>query len=232
MTSRDFRESLPVSRSSPPPQKKSSSAKTSTKDKPDKAQAILDGALTVFTTQGFAAVSMDRIAKAAGVSKPTLYSYFQDKEGLFVALVQQLVADNLMLHEYREQLPDLQLPPADVLRQIAHSVLGSAAGNQPFLTLMRLMISESGQFPELSQTFVRELSKPVIERLAGYFEIHPDLNLADPIVTARIFVGAVMHYIITQYLMHGDAVIPLDRDRMVDGLVDLIVTAGTQAKAD
>lgn len=57
--------------------------------KADKAQTILTGALEVFTTQGYVAASMDRIAKTCGVSKPTLYTYFINKEGLFVALVQQ-----------------------------------------------------------------------------------------------------------------------------------------------
>lgn len=56
--------------------------------KADKEEVILQGALQVFTHQGYAAASMDRIAAAAGVSKSTLYSYFRDKEGVFVALVQ------------------------------------------------------------------------------------------------------------------------------------------------
>ncbi len=66
---------------------------------PDKAAVILAGALTVFTSQGYAAASMDRIAKEAKVSKPTLYKYFQDKEGLFFALVQQLTESNLLRRE-------------------------------------------------------------------------------------------------------------------------------------
>ncbi|WP_264324671.1 TetR/AcrR family transcriptional regulator [Romeriopsis navalis] len=209
-----------MSRSNPP------ESKSDAKAKPDKAQAILDGALQVFTTQGFAAASMDRIAKAAGVSKPTLYSYFQDKEGLFVALIQQLVETHSPITITNAPKPDFQTPPAAFLRQIAGSVLGHTSSNQPFLSLMRLLIGESEKFPELSQTFVQELSKPVIERLAFYFEMHPDLNFPDPIVTARVFVGSVIHYIIVQYIMQGDSVMPLERERMINGLVDLILAAG------
>ncbi|MEL7315245.1 MAG: TetR/AcrR family transcriptional regulator, partial [Cyanobacteria bacterium J06559_3] len=85
----------------------------STQSKPvdplnDKAKAILSGALQVFTTQGYAAASMDRIASAAGVSKPTLYRYFQDKETLFVTLIQQSMQKNRQLLFNLQTAPDLQ----------------------------------------------------------------------------------------------------------------------------
>lgn len=56
---------------------------------PDKRRQILDGALQVFTSRGFDAASMNDIAAAANVSKGTLYVYFEDKEHLFVALIQR-----------------------------------------------------------------------------------------------------------------------------------------------
>lgn len=56
---------------------------------PDKRRQILDGALHVFTARGFDAASMSDIAAAAKVSKSTLYVYFEDKEHLFVALIER-----------------------------------------------------------------------------------------------------------------------------------------------
>lgn len=56
---------------------------------PDKRRQILDGAHQVFTARGFDAASMNDIAAAAGVSKGTLYVYFQDNEHLFVALIER-----------------------------------------------------------------------------------------------------------------------------------------------
>ena len=56
-----------------------------------KTAAILDGAMRVFLEQGYVGTTMDRVAAAAGVSKPTVYSHFHDKEGLFNALMEQLV---------------------------------------------------------------------------------------------------------------------------------------------
>lgn len=56
---------------------------------PEKRRQILDGAYQVFTARGFDAASMNDIAAAANVSKGTLYVYFQDKEHLFVALIER-----------------------------------------------------------------------------------------------------------------------------------------------
>src|SRR5215470_4586615 len=54
-----------------------------------KRRQIVDGARAVFLSRGFDAASMGEIAKAAGVSKGTLYVYFENKEELFEAIVHQ-----------------------------------------------------------------------------------------------------------------------------------------------
>ena len=54
-----------------------------------KRRQIVSGARAVFLSQGFDAASMNDIARAAGVSKGTLYVYFKDKEQLFEAIVEQ-----------------------------------------------------------------------------------------------------------------------------------------------
>jgi AcrR family transcriptional regulator len=52
-----------------------------------KRRQIVEGARTIFRVLGFDAASMGEIAKAAGVSKGTLYVYFKDKDELFQAIV-------------------------------------------------------------------------------------------------------------------------------------------------
>jgi AcrR family transcriptional regulator len=54
-----------------------------------KRRQITEGARQVFMSQGFDATSMGEIARAAGVSKGTLYVYFENKEQLFEAIVHQ-----------------------------------------------------------------------------------------------------------------------------------------------
>ncbi len=73
-----------------------------------KRRQILDGARAVFLAQGFDAASMGEIARAAGVSKGTLYVYFDSKEELFQAIVQQ------QCHAQAEGLFDLSSDGEDV----------------------------------------------------------------------------------------------------------------------
>ena len=191
-------------------------------ERSDKARAILAGALDVFAVQGYAAASMDRIAAAAGVSKSTLYSNFQDKEGLFLALMQDLTyASRQGVFTLLSQA-DLHAPPQVVLRQIAVFMLDSFTQNQSMLTLMRLVIGESERFPDVAKTFVREIQKPMLEQLTLYLTAQTQLQLPDPVIAARIFAGAIVHYLLVQKLLYGDELLPLERDRMVDGLVSMI----------
>lgn len=69
------------------------------KNKTSKEQKILEGAIKVFSKNGFDASSMDKIAEAAGVSKITVYNHFQSKENLF----QEIVSD--FLRQSNEKKP-------------------------------------------------------------------------------------------------------------------------------
>lgn len=207
------------------PSTKSKSSDSSGNPKADKAQAILAGAFEVFTTRGYAAASMDRIASAAGVSKPTLYGYFQDKQGLFIAVIEQLTRSKrqniLMLQSER----DSQRSPEEVLRQIAIGVIKDFSQNQSLMTLMRLIIGESEQFPELAKTFVREITKPTLEQLSLYLASQSQLKLSDPEVAARIFAGSLVHYLIVENILHGSEILPMERDRLIDGLIEMLIAA-------
>lgn len=190
-----------------------------------KTEVILTGAMQEFMTTGYAAASMDRIAVAAGVSKPTLYSYFRDKAGLFAALVQQIVKGDRK-PKLLELLDDdnlLQMPLREGLRQIATVVLKQLSGEQPLFNLIRLIIGESGRFPLLAQTFVRNAQKPLLEQLSYLFAHHPDFKGTDPEVAARCFHGSIVFYIIIQEILHGRDILPMERDRFINGLINLIV---------
>ena len=85
-----------------------------------KFEQVLEGARQVFMTDGFEGANVDDIAKKAGVSKATLYSYFPDKRLLFMEVVNQecerqsqSAIDNI----------DQSAPPRDVLTQAGQHFL-------------------------------------------------------------------------------------------------------------
>jgi TetR/AcrR family transcriptional regulator of autoinduction and epiphytic fitness len=170
-----------------------------------------------FLTHGYAGTSMDKVAKTGGVSKATVYSYFADKEGLFVALVQRLAREKVHFIVLDEE-------PAVALRFVATTILDQTTQEPEFLNFVRLVIAESGRFPQLAQTYVKNLAKPGIERLTQYLASHPELKLPDAEATARIFIGSLVYFQLTQHMMHGKDIIPMERDRVIDGLLHLILS--------
>lgn len=189
---------------------------------PEKAEAILEGGMQEFLAHGYAATSMDRVAIAAKVSKATVYSHFQDKESLFTALIQRLVESKFrsIFDAHDDQV--LSASPQVVLKAFANRALDIGSKEPQFLNFMRLILGESGRFPQLARAFVRNIEQTAFSRLCDYFTTCPQLKLSDPEATARIFVGAIVHFLIVQEMLHGKDIMPMERDRLIDNLINLI----------
>jgi AcrR family transcriptional regulator len=207
--------------SSESPSSTSSSDKSSSdKSSSDKPEQILSGAVQVFLKYGYAATSMDRVALEAKVSKHTIYNHFQNKEGLFAALIERLVLRNFHL-EFGCELP-IDEPPQKVLRRVAEIFL-SLMDNPEYIAFIRLVIAESGRFPELAILYTREVIQKGNNFLITYLKAHPELNLSDPEITARIFCGSLIAHILSQEVFYGKQFVPIDRDRLIDNLINLIL---------
>ena len=196
------------------------SAPNQTKKERAKKEQILQGALEIFLQRGYEGTSMDRVAAAAGVSKITIYKHFQDKEGLFTALITRVTAE-----KFQKVFGTLSLKesPAVALRQIATKLLDMLAVDEDYVAFLRLIIGESGRFPALAQLFVEALPKRAWRVLIEYFEAHPEFEQQNPEATARIFTGTLISYVLIQKLLHGQAVVPIDSEVIVDNLIGLIV---------
>ncbi|MFZ1029054.1 MAG: TetR/AcrR family transcriptional regulator [Limnoraphis robusta] len=189
----------------------------------EKAEQILEGAIPEFLAHGYACTSMDRIAKSAGVSKQTLYSHFSDKDGLFTALVKRIASEKFRLVWSKP----LKGKPETVLRDLAERILQNADEDGQ-LCFARLIIAESGKRPDLAEVFVQELIQPSTVILTQYFRDCSELEINDPEATARIFVGALVHFVLIQKVLHGHRLMPMDSERLIDSLVDTIIKAGRQ----
>lgn len=186
----------------------------------DKVEKILQGAMQEFLAHGYAATSMDKIAEAAGVSKATVYSHFQDKVSLFSALIEQLAQKRF--HSIFGQ-QSLEGEPYVVLRGLAKTALEQMTTDPEYLAFERVLIGESVRFPELAKVFVSCIAKPAITTIGTYLASHPELKIPDPEATARILIGSLVHFAITQHLLYGKDIIPMHSDRLIDALTHLIV---------
>jgi TetR/AcrR family transcriptional repressor of mexJK operon len=152
-----------------------------------KPQQIREAASRLFLAQGYGAVSMDAIAREAGVSKATIYAHFADKAELFADLVKE---------ECARQWPDiamLETEPGD-LREALRAVgtlyaelLVSPKGVQTY----RMVVSEAPRFPELARAFF-DGPRLIRDKLAAYLtraEAQGKLALGDARVAAQQFLA-------------------------------------------
>jgi AcrR family transcriptional regulator len=139
-------------------------APAAAEDESTKRRQIIDGARAVFLSKGFDAASMNDIARAAGVSKGTLYVYFHDKERLFEAIVDQECASQA------EGIFDLDPDDHDVAAALKR--LGAAYVR--FLcrpekaSPIRTVIAIADRMPDLGRKFYEAGPARGIAKLAAY----------------------------------------------------------------
>ncbi|MFK7800149.1 MAG: TetR/AcrR family transcriptional regulator [Anaerolineae bacterium] len=114
-----------------------------------KKSKILDAAWTVFGRNGYTGTSLDAIADEAGVSKPTLYMYFGNKEGLFEAVLSDTSEDILgPLFESDPSKGSMVEALLNFSRTYAEIVL-----SERVLSLGRLVIGEATRFPDIGEKY-------------------------------------------------------------------------------
>lgn len=137
-----------------------------------KRREIIDGARRVFFDRGFDGASMDEIARASGVSKATIYVYFDSKEGLFQALVEtdrRKSAERLF--EFDDNDPDTE----GLLRRIGISFMTMMV--QPdHIRLVRMVIGAAEKFPAVGRTFFETGPCHGGRRLAALFARQTELG--------------------------------------------------------
>ncbi len=138
-----------------------------------KRRQIIDGARIVFLEQGFDAASMGEIARVAGVSKGTLYVYFESKEALFEAIVSE------QCRYQAERVFTLLADDHDVkgtLTRIGREFVRFMCSPER-LSSLRIVTSIAARMPELGKRFYEMGPKVGIGRVARYLQDQVDAGV-------------------------------------------------------
>lgn len=133
-------------------------------NKNDRRQAIVEAATRSFLEDGYAATSMSGLLKTLGGSKATLWSYFRSKEELFAAVIEDLTA------AFRAELEGGLLRSAEIdatLTSFCSSFMRKMEHPDSVAT-RRLIMGESGRFPEVGQIFYERAVVHVQHALTAY----------------------------------------------------------------
>ncbi|HUC16373.1 MAG TPA: TetR/AcrR family transcriptional regulator [Acetobacteraceae bacterium] len=157
-------------------------------DPTPKQRDIAEAATRLFMAQGYASVSMDAIARAAGVSKATLYAYFASKDQLFANLVGTACSRS---GAHSVPFAEEQLDLRDTLTALADRALRFMLEPQS-LAIYRVVIAECPRFPELGRAFFERISESSRQNLASWLKKQMEegkLRRRDPVIAAQQFTG-------------------------------------------
>ena len=155
---------------------------------------MLAAARALFMAQGYGAVSMDAVARAAGVSKATLYAHFSSKDQLFATIIGDACRTNIAAEGF---LPAVKIASLDDLRA-ALTRFGQRMIRfflkPDSLAIHRIVMAESARFPELGQAFYDNGPVRVRASLALWLAEQARsgwLHLPDPATAAEHFIALV-----------------------------------------
>lgn len=113
-------------------------------------QAMIQAARRVFIDNGFEGTTLDMIIELSGGSRSSLYTHFGDKEGLYIAVVQDTIESIFLDMEEVEIEPSLRGVLEIHGKRFLNSIL-----NPETLSLFRLIVSETDRFPKLGEIFYK-----------------------------------------------------------------------------
>lgn len=190
--------------------------------------AILAAARKLFLADGYERTTLGDILAISGGSRSTLMEIFGGKEGLFLEVLRDVCRS---VEATFETLETSDAAPETTLREFAHSFL-AAVFTPETVTIVQILVAESGRFPELSKAFLHITPEMGQTLLAAYLErciASGRLRPMDPETTAKTFLGMVIADAEYRALL-GSPLAPLlsaAHDR-IDSAVDIFLHGAAQ----
>jgi len=117
-------------------------------------QELLAAAIDLFVERGFAATRLEDVARRAGVSKGTLYLYFENKEELFKAVVRNSIVP--VIGQAESSVAEFEGHSAELLRTVLMNWWGRV-GASKVSGIVKLVMAEANNFPELAKFYQDEV---------------------------------------------------------------------------
>lgn len=153
---------------------------------------ILAAALRVFAETGYARARLEDVAREAGVSKATLYLYFDSKQAIFEALVRSAVVPNV--ERLEALVAGWQDSSAALLRTLVLAIARVVVESE-LSAFPKLIIAEAANFPDLAQFYRAQVIERVLGVLASIIErgiASGEFRPTDPRLAARLVIAPLL----------------------------------------
>ncbi|MFZ6815356.1 TetR/AcrR family transcriptional regulator [Undibacterium sp. Rencai35W] len=184
-------------------------------------QELLLAALDLFVERGFAATRLDDVARAAGVSKGTLYLYYSSKEELFKAVVRENVLP--LIDEAGELIQAFSGSTADLFR-LFMTTWWERMGKTKLSGLSKLMMAEASNFPDLAQFYHDEVIAPGDAMIVGMLRrgiASGEMRAIDPEIGAKILIAPMIMMMMWKHSYSVCQIPNKDLDSYLEHYIDM-----------
>lgn len=190
-------------------------------ERPDE---ILSAALDIFTEKGFAAARVEDISKRAGLSKGAVYLYFDSKEAMLKALVEQS-AGQIANAASTLSLMGADHDPEKAWRAILKMAL-TALSDPDISAAPRLVMAEAGQFPDLAEFYRRrviDVGRMAIGHLIRTGARNGQFRDVTPEAAVLAFMGPAIAHMMLSTVFHLPGDPELDPEDLADAIADIVL---------
>lgn len=185
-------------------------------------QELLAAALDLFVERGYAATRLDDVAACAGVSKGTLYLYFENKEELFKAVVRENLVP--VLDEAEAMLEAYQGRSADLFRQFI-LCWWERIGATKLSGITKLMMAESGNFPQVAKFYHDEVisrSRNLIVELLDRGIRRGEFRNIDRAYATSVIVAPILMLMMWKHSFSACQTEPISPEKFLGCFIDLL----------
>lgn len=197
--------------------------KSWTRRKQARPGEILEAALTVFAEKGFAAARMEDIAARAGVTKGTIYLYFPSKEEVFKSLARETIS--VALAGGAVQVREFKGSSRELLVTLL-SAISAFLQDKDRSMLPKIIISESGNFPELARFWRSEVVDKALAMVMGVIAqgvARGEFRPLPPEHVARLCVAPIMLGVIWRTTFSPLEAVPYDTQKLFETHIDVLL---------
>jgi AcrR family transcriptional regulator len=190
--------------------------------KAERPQEILEAAFVEFSRNGYAATTLDQVAERAGVTKGTIYVYFESKEHLFVSMVREFTTG---AHDVvRGMFETHEGSTADLLRAQFSFIYKYLVEDKRRREVVRMLIAEAARFPELADRYHDEILRPCLDMFQQAIQRGVDrgeIRKSAVIKAPQVVMAPIA--LIDLWLMMFDDRQPLDLKAYFEAHIDLVL---------
>ena len=188
----------------------------------DRREQILDAAMRVFAEKGYSRATNRDVAREAGITTGLIYYYFENKEALLQAVLEERSPAQVIAQIPTEML---ELPPEIFLPIMIQRVLGIVE-NERFTGTVRVVVPEMLHHPEIAELVNRFLQR-VLTFIVTYLRtqvekghLRADLNID---MATHALIGSLVTLVVRRNILRDPQVLQYTQEELAQMVVNTVL---------